>query len=249
MGIEFSLPLFPTFRVPEPLAPFLEDEEITDSESEPEETNVENQRDGKVPKGGGEEYQEAIMETGDDDDDVDSEDPEGGEAADKSARTVVSSGPDHVRYSDGAFYFRIADPETGKLVSSYYDNGRGHVFSANYAEGFHYHDNKRQGFRKIWFEAKEKPKEGDEEHDPETGEKESKSESESGRSVVTRGPFCVHYDDGAVSYKNVDPETEKVASNYFDNGRGHIFYVDYVTGRKYHENKNQGTKKVWYKKS
>ena len=35
------------------------------------------------------------------------------------------------------------------------------------------------------------------------------------------------YDDGAYAYRNVDPETNKTISTYYDNGRGTAFYCNF----------------------
>ncbi len=46
----------------------------------------------------------------------------------------------YTKYSDGAFSYRNVDRKTGKTISSYYNNGHGHVFYWNYQtkSGFHH---------------------------------------------------------------------------------------------------------------
>ena len=64
-------------------------------------------------------------------------------------RYVEASGPNWRRYNDGAFYYRQTDSETGKTVSTYYCNGKGHAFYKNVKEGYEFHENLNTGVRRY----------------------------------------------------------------------------------------------------
>ena len=78
-------------------------------------------------------------------------DPEAGSKRKIIAMTryVEASGPNWRRYNDGAFAYRQTDPETGKTVSTYYCNGRGHAFYKNYKEGYEFYENLNTGVRRY----------------------------------------------------------------------------------------------------
>ena len=69
----------------------------------------------------------------------------------------------------------------------------------------------------------------------------------SGRKVISmginkEGHHFKRFDDGAYTYKNINPTTKQTISSFYDNGRGYIFYRNYLHGYWYIENKKRGTR-------
>ena len=48
------------------------------------------------------------------------------------------------------------------------------------------------------------------------------------------------YHDGAFAVKNLDPHTGKTVSSYYNNGRGTVFFYDYVDRTWFHHNLRTG---------
>ena len=65
-------------------------------------------------------------------------------------RGINGEGHAYTRYSDGAYSYRNVDAATGRLVSVYYNTGKGHAFYRNAEHGYGFHENIRLKVRHYY---------------------------------------------------------------------------------------------------